>query len=335
MTSLIAGQVTSMTMKHHLPPAPEPTPGRKDVNLSSGSYTYSDEESEGQRKTVLKAATDKSGVKGESPATLTRAKATSPTKSPERSPELSRPVPKPAPGTPVRLKEKSRSSASVKHGAAAASQRSHRRGDDRVRSRSRSRHSRDRHRHRGTSRRRMRRNKPHSEKRGRRHDRESTRRRGRSPTREPIQRKHAGQVSSNAKHPKEKKYPDGVVCEYCGKELQNSKALWQHQESSNLCREYQGKGDARKPCASCQKRVTNQEWSWEQHYLASPSCRPKQIQNAQPSESDGIGKKGDRQETPPLAPPISELAASSSSLSGADMSHLANFFISLGHMVRK
>ena len=127
--------------------------------------------------------------------------------------------------------------------------------------------------------------------------------------------------------------------EYCGKELQSTNALWQHQESSNMCREYQGKGDARKPCASCKKRVTNQDWSWEQHYLTSPSCRPKQTQNVQPSESGRIDKRSDRKEEsqtqtkiPSLAPPV---PASSSSSSGADMSHLANFFISLCHMVKK
>ena len=235
-------------------PAPEPTPGRKDVSLSSGSYIYTDEESEGAPKTMLKPAAGKSG-EGECPATRTppsRTRATSPTKSPEPAPKLSKKVSKPA--APVTLKENSRSSAPVRHGDAVASRASHHHGDKRVRSRSRSRHSRDRRR--GTSRRRTHRNKPHPDKGGHRddRDRESTRRRARSrsPSREPIQRKHAGQgqVSSNAKQRKEKKYPDGVVCEYCGKELQSMNALWQHQESSNMCREYQGKGDARKPCAS-------------------------------------------------------------------------------------
>ena len=45
LKSLIVGQVKSMKVQL---PAPEPTPGRKDVSLSSGSYTYTDEESEGQ-----------------------------------------------------------------------------------------------------------------------------------------------------------------------------------------------------------------------------------------------------------------------------------------------
>ena len=216
------------------------TPGRKDVSLSSGSYAYTDEESEG-------------APKGECPATRTppsRTRATSPTKSPEPAPKLSKKVSKPA--APVTLKENSRSSAPVRHGDAVASRASHHHRDKRVRSRSRSRHSRDRRR--GTSRRRTHRNKPQSDKGGHRDDRESTRRqaRSRSPSREPIQRKPAGedQVSSNAKQRKEKKYPDGVVCEYCWKELQSMNALWQHQESSSMCREYQGKGDARKPCAS-------------------------------------------------------------------------------------
>ena len=41
-------QSTSASMQP--PPAPEPTPGRKDVSLSSGSYTCTDEESEGAPK---------------------------------------------------------------------------------------------------------------------------------------------------------------------------------------------------------------------------------------------------------------------------------------------
>ena len=154
MKSLIVGQVKSMKV---LLPAPEPTPGHKDVSLSSGSYTYTDEESEG-------------APKGECPATRTppsRTRATSPTKSPEPAPKLSKKVSKPA----VTLKDNSRSSAPVRHGDAVASRASHHHRDKRVRSRSRSRHSRDRRR--GTRRRRTHRNKLQSDKGGHRDDRET------------------------------------------------------------------------------------------------------------------------------------------------------------------
>ena len=343
MKSLIVGQVKSMVVVCREPePVPEPKQqGRTDVNLSSGSYTYSDEESEGGPKTVLKSAAEAQAadkaVKGKPGAartrtpSRTRAKATSPTKSPERAPGTSERVSKHA--ARVELKEKTRSSAPVRHGDSArgrgASHRRHGSHHDKgKRSRSRSRRGRGSHRDKSKSR--ARRNKPRPECNRGRDDGMRRRGRSRNLSREPLQRRQASEVNSSAKQRKEKKYPHSVVCEYCGKELPNTQALWQHQESSNLCREYQGKGDARKPCPSCQKRVTNQEWSWEQHYLSSPSCRPKktqnvqpeQIQNVQPKESQKIEKK--EQSQAPSVPPVSELVASSSS-SGADLSHLANF----------